>query len=202
MFKPSIDFILTVPRQCFSCGSFLLFMFHVCLYYTVGSVPCSLVITCWERLDLLALLYVTFPSVLPLSHMVSRVRCGTCFNRFLIFVFFVTNTHVRIFIVLTNIEKLIYFQISKFVFIWSLYCCAVLCVLTIFAIIPLGKIERAWSLTFIVFWMLCCYYFFICLILTVSSFGRWFVIVAFPDHTHLLFAMFCKHASICPREQS
>ena len=31
-------------------------MFHVCLYYTILSVPCSLVITCWERAGLLALL--------------------------------------------------------------------------------------------------------------------------------------------------
>ena len=28
---------------------FLLFMFHVYLCYAVVSVPCSLVITCWER---------------------------------------------------------------------------------------------------------------------------------------------------------
>ena len=43
--------------------SFLLFMFHICLYYTVLPVPCSLVITCWERVDLLALLCVIFPCV-------------------------------------------------------------------------------------------------------------------------------------------
>ena len=42
---------------------FLLFMFHVCLYYTVLSVPCSLEITCWERAELLALMCVTFPCV-------------------------------------------------------------------------------------------------------------------------------------------
>ena len=45
------------------CGPFLLFMFHVCLYYAVLSVPCSLVITCWERVDLLALLCVMFSCV-------------------------------------------------------------------------------------------------------------------------------------------
>ena len=33
-------------------------MFHVCLCYAVMSVPCSLVITCWESADLLALLCV------------------------------------------------------------------------------------------------------------------------------------------------
>ena len=35
-------------------------MFHICLYYAVLSVPSSLVVTCWERADLLALLCVIF----------------------------------------------------------------------------------------------------------------------------------------------
>ena len=56
--RPPVIFVLTIPRWCFFCGSFLLFMFHVCLYSTVLFVPCSLVVTCWERADLLALLYV------------------------------------------------------------------------------------------------------------------------------------------------
>ena len=56
MFKPSSDFLLAVTRWCFFSGSFLLFMFHVCLYFTVVSLPCSLVITCWDRPDLLGLL--------------------------------------------------------------------------------------------------------------------------------------------------
>ena len=34
----------------------MLFMFHVCLYYTILSVP----VTCEERADLLALLCVIF----------------------------------------------------------------------------------------------------------------------------------------------
>ena len=53
------------------CGSFLSFVFHVC--HAVSSVPCSLVVTCWEISDLLALLYVIFSCVLSLSHMVSWV---------------------------------------------------------------------------------------------------------------------------------
>ena len=44
---------------------FLLFMFHVCLYYGVLSVSCSLLITCWEWADILALLRDVF---LWLSH--------------------------------------------------------------------------------------------------------------------------------------
>ena len=43
----------------------MLFMFHVCLYYRVLSIPCSLVITCWGRADLLCVMvpyvFVTFP---------------------------------------------------------------------------------------------------------------------------------------------
>ena len=38
-------------------------MFHVCLCYAVLSVPCSLVITGWERAGLLALLCVVFSCV-------------------------------------------------------------------------------------------------------------------------------------------
>ena len=43
------------------CGSFLLFMFRVC--HAVMSVHCSLVVTCWERANRLALLYVKFSCV-------------------------------------------------------------------------------------------------------------------------------------------
>ena len=59
--------LLTFPRRCFYCGSVLLFVFRVCRVFL--SVRFSLVITCWERADLLALLcvmlycgFVTFPS--------------------------------------------------------------------------------------------------------------------------------------------
>ena len=38
-------------------------MFHICLYYTVLPVPCTLVITCWEGAGTLALLCVMFPCV-------------------------------------------------------------------------------------------------------------------------------------------
>ena len=40
----------------FCCGSFLLFMFHVCLYFDILFVPCSIVITCLEKAGLLVLL--------------------------------------------------------------------------------------------------------------------------------------------------
>ena len=80
MFKPSsIFFLLTVQRRCFFCGSFVLFMFHVCLYYAVLSVPCSLVLTCWGRAGLSchSLVCDVFFVVLSLSHMVTRVRLDT-----------------------------------------------------------------------------------------------------------------------------
>ena len=41
---------------------FLLFMFRVC--HAVLSVHCNLVVTCWERAGLLALLCVVFSCVL------------------------------------------------------------------------------------------------------------------------------------------
>ena len=74
--SPPVIFLLTAPRRCFFCGSFLLFLFCVCLWHTVLSVPCSLVVTCWERADLLALLCVMFFLCLchfPLWRLVSGV---------------------------------------------------------------------------------------------------------------------------------
>ena len=70
-------FLLTVPRRCFYCGSFLLFTFHVSLYYAILSVPCSLVISCWERADLLFVLCVMLFVYLSRFNMMSCVRCGT-----------------------------------------------------------------------------------------------------------------------------
>ena len=66
IFKPSSGFYTerSKARRRFFCGSFLLFMFHVYLYYTVLSFPYSLVITCYERADLLALLCVICPCLL------------------------------------------------------------------------------------------------------------------------------------------
>ena len=39
----------------------MLFVFHVC--HAVMSVPCSLVVTCWEKADLLSLLFKMFSCV-------------------------------------------------------------------------------------------------------------------------------------------
>ena len=71
------------------CGSFLLLMFRVCLAI-LSSIYCSLVVTCLERADLLALLYVVIYCVLSLPDGVSRVKCGTWVYRLLIFASFFT----------------------------------------------------------------------------------------------------------------
>ena len=38
----------------------MLVLLHVCVCCAVLSVPCSLVVTCWERTDLLAVVFVVF----------------------------------------------------------------------------------------------------------------------------------------------
>ena len=48
-----LDPHLTVPRRYFFGGSFVLFMSCVC--HAFASVYCCIVVTCWERADLLAL---------------------------------------------------------------------------------------------------------------------------------------------------
>ena len=75
--SPPVIFFTDCSKGVLLCGSFLLFAFRVSLCYTVLSVPCRFVITCWEGADLLALLCVMFSCVLLLSHMVSWVKCGT-----------------------------------------------------------------------------------------------------------------------------
>ena len=64
-----------VPRRCFFCGSFLLFMFRVC--HAFLSDHCCLVVTCWEGADPLALVCDVLLCFLSHSHVVSWVRRGT-----------------------------------------------------------------------------------------------------------------------------
>ena len=62
MFKFSNMILLNVLRRYFFGGSFLLFIFHVCFYYAVLSVPCSLVITCWDiSCVMFCCVLITFP---------------------------------------------------------------------------------------------------------------------------------------------
>ena len=89
-FKPSSKiFLLTVPRQYFFCGSFVLFMSCDCQSF--ASVHCCLVVTCLEGLTSW-LLFVMFVVVLLLSHVVSWVRCDTWLYPFLIFAISLTFT--------------------------------------------------------------------------------------------------------------
>ena len=64
------------------------FVDHLCYWHAFASVHCGLVGTCWERIDLLAL--VCELRFLSLCHVVSWVRCGTWLYRFLIFATFLT----------------------------------------------------------------------------------------------------------------
>ena len=87
-FKPSSKiFLLTIPRRCFLCGSFMLFLSCFCYMLSWASVYWCLVVTCWERADLSFVKsnceVVTFP-------LVSWVRCGAWLYRFLIFALFLT----------------------------------------------------------------------------------------------------------------
>ena len=65
-FKPSSKiYLLTVRRHHFFCGSFVIFV--SCVSHAFASVYCCLVVTCWVRAHLLALvgdvycIFVTFP---------------------------------------------------------------------------------------------------------------------------------------------
>ena len=76
---------MSIQRRCFFCGSILLFVFHVC--YAVLSVPCSLVVTCREKVDLLTLLYVMFLCFVTFPYGVLG-QVWYLIYRFLIFAFF------------------------------------------------------------------------------------------------------------------
>ena len=66
--------LLTVPRRCFFCGLFLLVMLHVGVCCAVVFAPCSLVVTCWERADLLAVMFVVFVTFPNVSCSTSELR--------------------------------------------------------------------------------------------------------------------------------
>ena len=59
--KPSSNFLTDLSKAVPLL--WILFEHRVCLCLTVLSVPCSLVVTCWERADLLAFVRVMFACV-------------------------------------------------------------------------------------------------------------------------------------------
>ena len=52
-------------------------LFMSCVCHALASVHCCLVVTCWERVDHLALVFDVKLCFLLLSHVVSWVRRGT-----------------------------------------------------------------------------------------------------------------------------
>ena len=61
--------IAYLTRSVCACGaSFLSGMLHVGVCCAVASVPYILVVTCWERADLLAVMYVVFSQMCPGPH--------------------------------------------------------------------------------------------------------------------------------------
>ena len=72
--KPSSSFLTGFSKAVLLL---LIFFCYLCFVFVfVSSVPCSLVIACWEMVCLFVLLFVVY-SFFSLPHMVSRVRCGT-----------------------------------------------------------------------------------------------------------------------------
>ena len=73
--------LLTLPMRCFFCGAFVLFLSCVC--YALAHYLC-LVVTCWERADLLALvcdfLYCVchFPMLYPVSDVMIVLITDLC----------------------------------------------------------------------------------------------------------------------------
>ena len=65
----------------------------------------------------------------------------------------------------------------------SMFCCALLCVYSSFAIISMGKSELVALLCL----SSCCLVFVMWPFLTMPGVCLLFVVVVFPDHTHLLF---------------
>ena len=72
----------------------------------------------------------------------------------------------------------------------SVFCCALLCVHSSFAIISMGKRELVALLCFSSW----CLMIVVWLFLTMPRVCLQFEIVVFPDHTHLLFLWVCKRA--------
>ena len=91
IFKPSSNLFTDLSKVVLLLWILLLFMNHVCLYYTVLSVPCNLVITCWKRADLLVLLCVMFSCVFVTFPYSVSGKVWLLINRFLISAFFTFN---------------------------------------------------------------------------------------------------------------
>ena len=72
MFKPSSDFFADHSKAVLLLRILFCYLCVMFVFVMLSSANCSLVITCWERVDLLALLcvvlscvFVTFPYYIP-----------------------------------------------------------------------------------------------------------------------------------------
>ena len=74
---------------------------------------------------------------------------------------------------------------------FSMFCCTLLHVHSSFAIILMGKREQV-ALLSLSSWCLVMVVMVVWLFLAVPWVCLWFVIMVFPDHTHLLFSMCLK----------
>ena len=72
--EPPVIYLLTVPMRCLFYGSFLFFYVQCLSSYAVLSVPGGVVVTFWERADILTHFVLCFLVFLSLSHMVFRAR--------------------------------------------------------------------------------------------------------------------------------
>ena len=92
-----------IPRRYFFCGSFVLFMSCVC--HAFATVHCCLVVTCWERADLLFVMFncafVPFP-------------CGTLGQVW------------HLIVLIAGLCRLSYFKFRlgqiRLLFCWTLFC--------------------------------------------------------------------------------
>ena len=62
------------PRQCFFCGSFLLVTLHIGVCCAVVSVPGSLLVTCWERAYLFAVVCVCYVFLCCVTFLNVRIK--------------------------------------------------------------------------------------------------------------------------------
>ena len=59
-FQPTCHDFQVLRQRFLLYNLYFMFIVHVCLYFTGLSISCILLITCWERADLLALLCMMF----------------------------------------------------------------------------------------------------------------------------------------------
>ena len=103
MFKSSSIFSLrTVSKRCFFCGSFCYLCLPLLQYLVCFLQFCDHLL---GKSCLIVSLVYDVSCVLSLSHMVSKVRCGTWLYQFMIFAFFLTLSYcllVKYILFITN----------------------------------------------------------------------------------------------------